>query len=187
MALLVAGLVLFLGVHLVPAFPSGREGLLARWGDRRYKAVFTAVAGAGLVLIVLGYARAPQVRLFAPSPAAIAAAPAAMALSMILFAAANLKGHLRRTIGHPMLLGTILWSAVHLFANGDLAGTLLFGGFLAWALVDLASAIARRAVKSFEPRIAHDAIAVAGGLVVFAVVAALHRPLFGPRVVSFGF
>lgn len=186
MALLVAGLVLFLGIHLVPAFPAGRDGLLARWGDRRYKAAFSAIAGAGLVLIALGFARAPQVALFAPSPAAIAAAPAVMAISMILFAAANLKGHLRRTIRHPMLLGTILWATVHLFANGDLAGTVLFGGVLAWALVDLASAIARGAVKAFEPRLAHDAIAVAGGLLVFAIVAALHRPLFGVPVVPFG-
>lgn len=186
MALLVAGLVLFLGVHLVPAFPSRRGAMLSRWGERRYKAAFAAIAGLGLVLIVAGFARAPRVPLFAPWPEAIAAAPYAMALSMILFAAANLRGHLRRAIGHPMLAGTILWSGVHLAANGDLAGTLLFGGFLAWALADLASAVSRRAVKAFQPRIAHDAIAVVAGLAAFVAIAALHRVLFGPRVVSFG-
>ncbi len=186
MSMLVAGLVLFLGVHLVPVFPPGRAGLVARHGDRRYRAAFSAIAGIGLALIVVGFARAERIALFAPSPAAIAAAPWAMAISMILFAAANLKGHLRRAIGHPMLAGTILWSGVHLFANGDVAGTLLFGGFLAWAVVDLASAIARRAVKAFEPRVAHDAIAIAGGLAVFAAIAFLHRPLFGVRVVPFG-
>jgi len=186
MSMLVAGLVLFLGVHLVPVFPPGRAGLVARHGDRRYRAAFSAIAGIGLALVVAGFARAERVALFAPWPAAIAAAPWAMALSMILFAAANLRGHLRHAIGHPMLAGTILWSATHLFANGDLAGTVLFGGFLAWSLVDLASAIARRAVKAFEPRIAHDAIAIAGGLAVFAAIAFLHRPLFGVRVVPFG-
>lgn len=186
MAMLVAGLVLFLGVHLVPVAPAQRAALVARWGERTYRAGFSALSGIGLVLIVAGFAATPREPLFAPSPAAVLAAPLAMAAAMILFAAANLKGHLRRTLRHPMLIGTILWSGVHLFASGDRAGTLLFGAFLAWAVVDLASAIARRSAKVFEPRASHDAIAAAAGLVAFVAVAALHRVLFGPRVVPFG-
>ena len=186
MAILVAGLVLFLGVHLVPAFPARREALLARWGRPRYRLAFSAVAGVGLVLIVAGFARAPRTPLFAPFPAAIAAAPFVMAASMLLFAAANLEGRLRRALRHPMLIGTILGSGVHLVANGDLAGTVLFGAFLAWAIVDLVSASARGATRAFAPRASRDAIAVAGGLAVFAAVAVLHGVLFGPRVVPFG-
>ena len=48
MAILVAGLVLFLGVHLVPAFPARREALLARWGRPRYRLAFSAVADLSL-------------------------------------------------------------------------------------------------------------------------------------------
>lgn len=188
MAILVAGLVLFLGVHLVPVFPSWRESLLARWGRLRYRLAFSVVSGVGLVLVVAGFAHAPRMPLFAPSPAAIGAAPFVMAVSIILFASANLQGHLRRTIRHPMLAGTILWSGVHLAANGDLAGTLLFGSFLAWAIVDLVSAAVRppAAASVFVPRAVHDAIAIAGGLAAFVAVAALHGVLFGPRVVAFG-
>ena len=46
-----------------------------------------------------------RTRVFAPFPAARAIAPYAMSISFILFAAANMRGHLRRVVRHPMLLG----------------------------------------------------------------------------------
>jgi uncharacterized membrane protein len=187
MVVLVAGLVLFLGIHLVPAFPALRARIAARVPEATYKGAFSAISALGLALIVVGFAWSPrQVPLFAPSPLAMALAPGAMVVSLTLFAAANLKGHLRRIVQHPMLVGTIVWSGVHLAANGDIASTVLFGAFLAWALVDLASAIARRAVKPFTPRLAHDAIAIVAGVLAALAFASLHRVLFGVRVVPFG-
>ncbi|MBP6564210.1 MAG: NnrU family protein [Burkholderiales bacterium] len=187
MALLVAGLVLFLGIHLVPAVPALRASLVARFGERGYKGAFSALSAVGLVVVAIGFgsARGGPV-LFAPVPEAVALAPYAMAASFALFAAANLRGHLRRAVRHPMLAGTILWAGVHLAANGDRASTVLFGAFLAWALVDLASAIARRAVRPFEPNVAHDVIAVVAGIGAMLAFATLHRVLFGVQVVPFG-
>ena len=161
--LLVAGLVLFLGIHLVPALPPAAPGSPA-WGENRYKGAFALLSALGLVLIVAGYALSDdRTRVFAPIPAARAIAPYAMVVSFILFAAANMHGHLRRIIRHPMLVGLLIWSLVHLLANGDRTGTVLFGAFVAYAIVDLGSAIARGAVKSFEPMLRHDVIAVVGG------------------------
>ena len=57
---------------------------------------------------------------------------------------------------------------------------------LAWAAIDLVSAIARNAVKSFTPRLAHDGIAIVGGIGAALAFAYLHRILFGVRVVPFG-
>ena len=149
--------------------------------------MFSVVSALGLLLIVIGYAMADdRTRLFAPFPAARAIAPFAMVASLILFAAANMRGHLRRIVRHPMLLGLLLWAAVHLLANGDRAGTVLFGAFLAYAIVDLASAIQRGAVKAFVPIPKHDLIAVAGGAAVALAVMTFHRILFGVPVVSFG-
>ena len=186
MTILVAGLVLFLGIHLVPAVPQARAALAQTWGENRYKGAFSLVSALGLVLIVVGYAFSDdRVRVFAPVPAARAIAPYAMIVSFILFAAANMRGHLRLAVRHPMLLGLLIWSVVHLLANGDRTGTVLFGAFAAYALVDLVSAIARGAVKSFEPTAKHDVIAVAGGTVVALLVMTLHRVLFGPAVVPF--
>jgi uncharacterized membrane protein len=188
MSLLVAGLALFLGVHLVPALPGMRRTLLGRLGEAPYKIAFALASAAGLVLIVAGFARWPEPpRIFAPLPAAIAVAPFAMTVSFILFAAANMQGHVRHALRHPMLLGLLLWSGVHLLANGDLKGTLLFGAFLIYAIVDLASVTARKAVKPFVPQWRYDVFALVGGVAVALVVMALHRVLFGVAVVSFGF
>jgi uncharacterized membrane protein len=187
MRMLIAGLALFLGIHLLPAVPSLRAALVARWSEQRYKTRFSLVAAIGLVLIVAGYAVADEhARVFAPVPMARAIAPFAMVASFILFAAANMRGRLRRFVGHPMLLGLLLWSSVHLLANGDLVGTVLFGAFLAYATVDLVSAVARGAVKRFVPEPRHDLIAVAGGSVAALAVMTLHRVLFGVPVVPFG-
>jgi uncharacterized membrane protein len=187
MATLVIGLVLFLGVHLVPALPTQRNALFARWGEKRYKGFFSLVSLAGFALIIVGYMladRGPQ--LFAPFPAAARIAPYAVAVAFILFAAANMRSHLRQTLRHPMLIGLIIWSGVHLLANGDLRGTVLFGAFLAFGVVDVASAIGRHAVKTFIPVVRHDVIAVVAGSTIALIVMALHRVLFGVQAVAFG-
>jgi len=186
MATMIAGLVLFLGVHLVPAFPPARAALAAKWTENRYKGIFSLISGVGLVLIVAGYALSgDRTRVFDPVPAARTVAPYAMVVSLILFAAANMRGHLRATLRHPMLLGLLIWSIVHLLANGDRKGTVLFGAFALYAIVDLGSATARGAVKTFEPMAKYDVMAVVGGTVVALLVMTFHRLLFGVPVVPF--
>jgi uncharacterized membrane protein len=188
MTLLVAGLVLFLGAHLIPVVPPLRESLVLRLGAGGFKGAFSLLSLAGLVLIVVGYrAASPGERLFAPLPAAIAVAPYAVTLAFVLLAAANMRTHIRKTLRHPMLLGVILWSAVHLCANGDTRGTVLFGAVLAWALVDLASAVSRNAVKTFEASATYDAIAIVAGIALSLLVMTFHLGLFGVRAISFGF
>src|SRR2546428_13128947 len=146
MLMLVAGLVVFLGIHLVPTAPGLRFGLVQRLGEQRYKGAFSLVALAGLALIVGGYATAaPGARLFQPSPSAIALAPYAITLSFVLLAAANLRGHIRRVVKHPMLLGVAIWAAMHLLATGDTRGTVLLPSILAYSLVDIMCAQQRHA------------------------------------------
>lgn len=187
MALLALGLALFLGIHLLPVATPLRDRIKAKLGDGPYRGLFSLVSIAGLVLIVVGYRAAGRGEpLFAPSPAAIAVAPYAVTLAFVLFAAANLRSHLRGTLQHPMLLGLLIWAGVHFAANGDARGTLLFGAFFAYAVVDLAAAIKRRAVKVFEPVARHDVIAVVAGVAVALIVMAFHRALFGVAVVPFG-
>ena len=187
MTLLIAGLAIFLGVHLLPTMPRLRQALVESLGELRYRGVFSLVSALGIALIVAGYAWSDdRTRLFAAVPAAKAIAPSMMTLSFVLFAAANMRGHLRRWLRHPMLVGVIVWSAVHLLANGDRTGTVLFGAFLAYALVDLASAIRRGAVRRFEPTAKHDAIAIVAGILVALAVMTFHRVLFGVPVVPFG-
>jgi uncharacterized membrane protein len=187
MLMLVLGLILFLGIHLVPTLPGMRNNLLQNYGEKRYKGVFSLISALGLVLIVIGYARAPaEPRLFNPFPAAIAIAPIAMIVSFVLLAAANMKTHIRRALRHPMLIGIGIWATVHLLANGHAKATLLFGAFLAYAAIDIISATRRHAVKPFTPVAKQDAIAAVAGILLALLVMTFHRQLFGVRTVAWG-
>ncbi len=187
MTLMIVGLALFLGAHLVPTAPRLRASLLARAGEQRYKGAFSLVSLAGLALVVVGYRIGERgEQLVAPLAFAGAIAPYAVPVAFVLFAAANLRTHIRRAVRHPMLLGLLIWSLVHLLANGDARGTVLFGAFAAYAIVDLISAVNRRAVKAFTPTATHDAIAIAAGVALALLVMRYHGPWFGPTVVPFG-
>ncbi len=187
MLLLGAGLILFLGLHLVPTLPARRSALVGHLGELRYKGVFALLSFLGLALIIGGYALAASgPRLFAPLPAALALAPYAVPLAFVLLAAGHLRGHLRHTLQHPMLLGIALWAGVHLLANGDTRGTVLFGSFLAYAVLDFISVVQRHAVKPFVPSARDDLIAVVAGVVAALLVMLLHRFLFGVAVVAWG-
>ena len=180
MSVMIVGLALFIGVHLVPVAQGLRARLITTLGDKRYRASFAAVAAVGLILIIVGYHLRPErVQLYPPFAWARAAAPLVMTLSFILFAVANMRTHIRRAIRHPMLIGLILWAGVHLLANGDLTGTVLFGSFLAYGVVALVSAIRRNAVKIFVPQWKYDAMAVVGALVLAYVTMRVHPALFG--------
>lgn len=183
MTLMILGLVLFLGTHLVPVMRPLRASLMAG-GEGRYKGVFSALAGVGLVLIPIGYWLAgPGGRLFAPVSAARAAAPWLVTAAFILLAASHMRGHIRRIVQHPMVIGVILWSGVHFLANGDVRGSVLFGSFFVWAVIDYVASLLRGAVVPFEPRARYDAMAIVGGILLAGIVMMLHGPLFGVRPV----
>ncbi len=188
MALLIAGLVLFLGIHFVPTVPAWRHAALMRLGEQRYKGAFSLASAVGLLLIVAGFAlsdRGPQ--LFAPFVSARMVAPLVVMVALILIAAANMPSHIRATLRHPMLIGVLLWSGVHFLANGSLRASVLFGAFFAWAALDLVSAIARGATRRFTPRARYDAMSIGGGILLALVFMTAHRLLFGVRVVPFTF
>jgi uncharacterized membrane protein len=185
--ILILGLLLFLGLHLIPVAPALKGQLVRAFGENRYKGLFALLAALGLILIIVGYARAPgDPRLFASSIGARHAAPLAMVISFILFSAANMKTHIRAWVKHPMLLGLAIWALVHLLANGHGKATLLFSAFLAYAVIDLFSVIQRKSYKQFTPAWKFDVIAVVSGLLLALLVMTFHRQLMGVAVVPWG-
>jgi uncharacterized membrane protein len=192
MTLLLLGLVLFLGVHSTRIFAEGwRTATIARVGEKPWKGIYSVLSIAGFVLLVIGYGAARQapVVLFAPPVwtrhlAALLTIPA-----FVLLVAAYVPGNaIKRAIGHPMVAGVKVWALAHLLANGTLADVLLFGTFLAWAVLSFIAARRRdRAAGTTYPAGpgSRTAITVVVGLVAWAVFAfALHRPLIG--VAPFG-
>ncbi len=185
MAVLILGLMLFLGIHLVPAMPALRDRLANAFGDKTYRAIFSLISLLGLVLIVVGYARAPRgPQLFDPYPLAVSIAPVALVIAFVLLAAANMKTHIRFSVKHPMLIGVGIWALVHLLATGHSKATVLFGAFVAYAAIDLLSAVGRHAFKSFEPDIKYDLMAAVAGAALAFIVMLFHRWLFGSAPVA---
>ena len=187
MTLLLLGLALFLGVHSTRIVAEGwRTATIARVGEKPWKVIYSLLSIAGFVLLVIGYGAARQspVVLFAPPTwtrhlAALLTIPA-----FVLLVAAYVPGNaIKRTIGHPMMAGVKIWALAHLLANGTLADVLLFGTFLAWAVLGFIAARRRdRAAGTTYPAGpgSRTAITVVVGLVAWAVFAfALHRPLIG--------
>ena len=188
MLVLILGLVIFLGVHSVSIVaPGWRTATVARLGERPWKGLYSLASAAGLALIVVGYglARRDPVVLYAPPAALRHLALVVMLPVFPLLFAAYLPGRIRAAAKHPFLLAVKLWALAHLLANGMLADVLLFGAFLAWAVADRISVKRRPAAQTHEvpaapPGAANDAIALIGGLVVYAVfVLRVHRWLIG--------
>ncbi len=190
MLILVLGLILFLGVHSVPiAAPAWRDATVARIGEGRWKGLYSLVSLAGFALIIVGYgmARRQPVVLYTPPAGMRHAALLLMLPVFVLLFSAYLPGRIKSATKHPMLVATKLWALAHLLANGTAADVLLFGGFLAWAVADRVS-LKRRAPRPAPAGAArpyNDAIAVAGGLAVYALfVFGAHRWLFGVTPLS---
>jgi uncharacterized membrane protein len=177
MLVLVVGLVIFLGVHSVSIVaPGWRTATVARLGERPWKGLYSLASGVGLALVIVGYgmARRDPVVLYTPPAALRHLALVVMLPVFPLLFAAYLPGRIRAAVKHPFLLAVKLWAFAHLLANGMLADVLLFGAFLAWAVADRISVKRRTAdeahqVPAAPAGAANDAIAVIGGLVVYAV------------------
>ena len=133
MALLIVGLVIFLGVHSVAIVaPGWRDAQRARLGEGAWKGGFALASVVGLALIVYGYGVARQNPVVVFTPPVWTRHLAALLLLPVfpLLLSTYLPGRIKSMAKHPTLLATKLWALAHLIANGNLADVLLFGGFL---------------------------------------------------------
>ncbi|GLS15412.1 MULTISPECIES: NnrU family protein [Hydrogenophaga] len=192
---LILGLVLFLGVHSIGIVaPAARQRWIAGRGEGAYKGLYSLVAIVGFGLIIWGYGLARETPVLLYSlPAGMRHLAALLMLPVfVLLLAAYLPGRIQRRTRHPMLLAVKLWALSHLLAQsvtgGSLADVLLFGGFLAWAVADRIAVRRReaaghpRAVPALPAGRANDAIALIGGLALYAVfVFWAHAALIGVR------
>ena len=192
MLLLIAGLLLFLGIHSLSIVNEPlRDRLAQRLGVVGWQAIYAIIAVAGFILIIQGYAaaRLEPVLLYAP-PAWLRHASMLLLLPVfILLLAAYLPGRIKAATKHPMLLATKIWAFAHLLSNGMLHDVVLFGAFLAWAVVDRISMKRRvqRPLPGAKASKLNDAIAVVAGLVLYVwFVKQGHAWLIGVAPVSMG-
>jgi uncharacterized membrane protein len=186
MAILILGLVLFLGIHTLTTMRTTRMAVIGRVGEGPYKGLYSLISAIGLVLIVWGFSRyrsAGYIQVWDPPFAFFH--PIALVLLWFAFVAlvsayappSKIKAALR----HPMLVAVKAWALSHLLVNGDLGSMLLFGALLAWAVYDRI-AVKRRGDAGALPveRFGrNDAIVIAIGTVAYFAVLWLHESLIG--------
>ena len=189
---LLLGMLLFTGIHLLTTQVDLRQGLIRRYGGAAYKGFYSLAALAGLVLIVLGYHKAQLMpgknpQLWSPPTWGRHATMALMLPVFPLLLAAYLPGRITVAVRHPMLLAVKIWAAAHLLVRGDAASLLLFGGILAWAVIDRISLKQREAAGLVTIKggpVLNDVIAVVGGLLLYAVFLKWgHALLVGVRLI----
>ncbi|NOT71129.1 MAG: NnrU family protein [Hyphomicrobium sp.] len=179
MMLLIVGLALFLGVHLLPTIPEVRDGLRNRVGAGAYKAIFSILSLIGFAVIVFGYHKmqlhpGKNPVLWDPPVWTRHIALLLMLPAMIFLVASQVPSRIRSAVKHPTLLAIKLWALAHLLSNGDLASLLLFGSFLAYAIYDRISVKQRGALGPLGDKqpssILNDVIVVGAGLALYAAL-----------------
>lgn len=189
MAMLILGLVLFLGLHSVRIVADDWRGrTIARIGANAWKGGYSLLSLLGLVLLVVGYgqARLAPVLLWTPPVWTRHVAALLMLAAMVLLVAAYVPRNVfKARLRHPMVLSVKLWALAHLLANGNLADVLLFGSFGVWAVLDFRAARQRdRATDAPAPPSsdAGSGLALALGVLVWGGFAFwAHAWLFGVR------
>jgi len=197
MALLILGLVLFLGAHSTRIFAENwRQATLERLGEKGYKGFYTLVSLVGFGLMMFGF---DQVRwdspvLWSPPVWAKHGAALLMLVSLVLLACVySPRNAIKAKLHHPMVLSVKVWALAHLLANPRLADVVLFGAFLLWSVLNFraarqrdrlaaASLSAGEGSGSLEPEVSSAATwrAIGIGVVVWAFLLSRgHAWLFG--------
>jgi len=182
LGILIVGLAVFFGTHLVTTRRELRARLIAARGEAGYKIGYSLLSAIGLVLIVWGFAHyraTGWIDVWHPPVAMRHITLALMPFAVILVVASYVRGRIYAKLKHPMLAGIKLWAFAHLLANGDLGSIILFGSFLAWAVYDRIS-LKHRSDPGAPPipvgGLSNDVIAVVLGIVIYLALALVFHP-----------
>lgn len=178
MALLILGVLTWTAAHL---FKRVFAGPRAAMGDKGRGPIALGIL-VGLALMVIGYRMADGAVLWGRHPAMVGINNILMLLSVYLFAAAGAKTALARRMRHPMLAAVKVWALAHLLVNGDVPSFVLFGGMLAWAVVEVI--IINRSEREWTPPPPADKSkeikAVVIAVIMYVVIVGIHYALGYP-------
>jgi uncharacterized membrane protein len=133
MTLIVLGLALWWAAHLFKRLAPGPRAAMGDAG----KGLVTVGVLAGVALMVIGYRGVEHIDLWYPPAFLTHLNNLLMLFAVYLYAASGMKTRITRAIRHPQLTAVKTWAIGHLLVNGDLASVILFGGLLAWAVVEV--------------------------------------------------
>ncbi len=182
MIYLILGLFLWCGAHLLKRLA---PGLRAALGEGPGKGIVAVTLLISIWLMSKGYGMADGAVFWGRSQALVGINNLLMLLAVYMFAASGMKTALARRMRHPMLGAVKVWALAHILVNGDVPSFILFGGLLAWAVVQMI--VINKAQPEWTrpdpvPQ-SKELMALGGTVVVFVVIAGIHYwlgyPAFG--------
>ena len=170
--MMIVGMLIFFCAHLFTAlFRDARAAIVGKISDNGYKSLYSIVSLAGFALIVIGWGDADARGLYYPPAFMRHIAFLLMLFSIILLVAAYAPaGRIAHAVKHPMLAGVKVWAFAHLLVNGEVRSVILFGAFLAFAVIDRIAVKRRNAPVREAGPLKNDIIAIVVGLAAYAAI-----------------
>ncbi len=191
-ALILAALI-WIGVHVGIAGTRLRDRIVARIGDTPFRAAFSVLSIAALIVLVRTWSLSPTAPLWFTPDWLRWLLVLAMLPAFVLFVASVSQPNptmigppgsatrpprgITRVTRHPMLWSFAIWAAVHIIGNGDTASIVFFGAFLITALAGMPSIDAKLARRDSAT---WQALSATTSIVPFAAIVA-HRNRFVPH------
>lgn len=163
MTLILIGLILFCGVHLLPSLAPGlKASWLVKLGEGGYKGTFSLLLLAGIASIVLGWRSTLPEHLYLPSPDLRLPAVALVLVAFLMLVVGSRNSRIRQWVRHPQLTGLLLWALAHLLLNGENRSVLLFSGLALWSFVEILAISKREGlwVKAEIPSLGTEAVTI---------------------------
>ena len=170
---LVGGLGLWSAPHLLKRMAPGWR---ARQGDW-VKGLVALALVASIWVMSQGYRAADPVLLWPRWEPLVHLNNLLNLVAVFLFVASNAKGRVQARMRHPQLTAVKIWVLAHLLVNGDLASVVLFGGLLAWAVVEVILINRQRSWAPSEVPAGwywRDGVALLIALVAYAAITYAH-------------
>ena len=186
MTLLIAGLLLWCGVHLSSVLAAKlRTRLVASMGLLPYKSCFALLIITSVVLMVFGWRAIEPLAIYQPPGWGREATYVLVFFTFVLFVAAKRQTNIKRVLRHPQLTGVILWSVGHLLSNGDDRSLVLFVMIGIWAVLEIIL-INRRAGAWIKPEpvpLEKDMITLMAGVILYTVIFLIHPYISGVKLI----
>jgi uncharacterized membrane protein len=175
--LLILGVALWWAAHLFKRVMPAQRAAMSNGG----KGAVALALVAAILLMIFGYRMTDFIYVWAPPTFLIHVNNLLVLVAFFLMSPAGQKGRLLNKLRHPMLGGFKLWAFAHLLVNGDLASIILFGGLLAWAVVEVI--VINKSEPEWTPgkpgTYGKDAMFFVASIILLGIVGYIHG-LVGP-------
>ena len=171
----------FVAVHLIPAVPALKQPLQARLGTA-WGPAFGTASIVLLVAVVFAWRAAEFTPVYEPPAWGWMVTFGFVLVAFLCLGVFSFRGKLRQRLRFPLAIGVIFWAAGHLFANGDMASIILFGGFLVYAVAHLALGLSANVRPDPQVRGGHDVISLLAGVALYGVMIQMHGTVIGKPV-----